>query len=92
MSYGESVSERAVLSYGDSVSERPDTKELQETQSRREAGEEALAGLAPEEAATHQRRAEKAHYLRQKLEQRAESEKETTSSPAEEASGPEVSE
>jgi beta-lactamase class A len=60
--------------------EQPDTKELRLAQSRREAEERALARAAPdeEETATHQRRADKAHYLQQKLEERAESEREAT--------------
>lgn len=54
------------------------TQELKLAQLRREADEERLARTSPEEdeSAQHQRRAEKARYLREKLEERAESERE----------------
>ena len=73
--------------------QQPDTRELRRAQSRREAEEQALARAAAEEQETaiHRRRAEKAQYLRQKLEERAESEREATrrgSSALEEAPGP----
>lgn len=60
--------------------EQPDTQEMRVAQSRREAEEKALAGAAGEEpeTATHRRRAEKAQYLREKLEERAESEREAS--------------
>ncbi len=53
------------------------TEELKLTQLEREAAERRRAQSAPdeEEAAQHERRAEKAHYLREKLEERAESER-----------------
>ena len=58
--------------------EQPDTSELRQAQSRREAEEQSLASSAADEqeTATHQRRAEKARFLRQKLDERAESERE----------------
>ena len=58
--------------------EEPDTKEMRLVQSRREAEEEELARSAAdeEETAQHERRADKARYLKEKLEQRAESERE----------------
>jgi hypothetical protein len=57
--------------------ERKETRELRRAQSRREAAEQALARESAEEqeTAVHQRRAEKAQYLREKLEERAESER-----------------
>jgi hypothetical protein len=53
------------------------TEELRISQAEREEAERELARSAPvaDEAAQHQRRAEKASYLRQKLEERAESER-----------------
>ena len=74
--------------------EQPDTRELREAQSRREVDEDALARSAADEQETaiHQRRAEKANYLRQKLEERSKSERESGSSATEEPSGPELSE
>jgi hypothetical protein len=73
--------------------EQPDTRELRRAQARREAEERALAGSAPDEqeSATHERRAEKARYLREKLEERADSEQDATGADGvapEEASGP----
>jgi hypothetical protein len=58
--------------------EEPKTEELRKAQLRREAEEEELAQAADEdeETAQHERRAEKARYLREKLDQRAESERE----------------
>lgn len=58
--------------------ERQDTKEMRAIQARREAEEQEFADAAtePEETAQHERRAEKAQYLREKLERRAESERE----------------
>ena len=72
--------------------EQPDTSELRRVQSRREAEEQSLARAAAddEETAIHQRRAEKAHYLREKLEERARSEREAGGSAAEEAREPDA--
>jgi len=58
--------------------ENPETGELRKVQTRREAEERELARSADEEQETaqHERRAEKAHYLKEKLEERAESERE----------------
>lgn len=57
--------------------ENPDVEELRAEQQARERAERELAQEPPvdEEAAQHERRAEKAQYLREKLEERAESEK-----------------
>lgn len=54
----------------------PETRELQIDQGRRERVEAAAAQASPdpEEARTHERRAEKAAYLRDKLADRARSE------------------
>lgn len=53
------------------------TELLKAQQREREATEEQLARQSDDqdEAAQHERRAEKAHYLRQKLEERAASER-----------------
>ena len=53
------------------------TEELKIIQSEREAEERerARASLDEDEAEQHERRADKARYLREKLEQRAESER-----------------
>ena len=69
---------RASLSYRAGVDSDPPTEELQLTQAERERAERRLAKEAPEapETAQHERRADKARYLREKLEQRAESERE----------------
>ena len=58
--------------------EDPDTQELREAQARRVREELELARSASdeEEESQHSRRADKAEYLRQKLEERAESERE----------------
>jgi hypothetical protein len=55
----------------------PHTEELRLTQADRERAERRLADESPEEQETsqHERRADKARYLREKLEQRAESER-----------------
>ena len=55
-----------------------ETAELREAQLRREAEERELAQTHgdDQETAQHERRAEKARYLREKLEQREESERE----------------
>jgi hypothetical protein len=52
-----------------------ETQQLREGQRRREAEEDQLAEAAPcgHETAQHQRRADKARYLREKLDERAES-------------------
>jgi len=59
------------------MSEEPDTKELREAQARRVREELDMARSASdeEELAQHERRAEKAGYLGQKLEERAASER-----------------
>jgi hypothetical protein len=58
--------------------EDPKTEELRLEQERREADEQERAETTPDadEAAQHERRAEKARYLREKLEERAQSERE----------------
>jgi hypothetical protein len=60
------------------MSEDPDTQELRKAQARRVREELDLArqALDEEEETQHARRADKAEYLRQKLEERAESERE----------------
>jgi hypothetical protein len=60
--------------------EDPTTQELRIEQLQREATERerADAALDEDEADQHERRAEKATYLREKLEQRADSERATT--------------
>jgi hypothetical protein len=54
-----------------------DTEELRRAQVERERAEAARARTSPddEEAAEHARRADKARYLREKLDERAESER-----------------
>ena len=54
----------------------PETEELHVEQVQRERDEQARADAAqqPSEERQHERRAERAKYLREKLEQRAESE------------------
>lgn len=56
----------------------PETGELRRVQRDREQTEAELADAAEDEAETaqHARRADKAHYLREKLEERARSESE----------------
>jgi hypothetical protein len=68
--------ERSV-SYGLWMHEEPDTQELKALQLQREAEEQELAESAPDEPefAQHERRAEKARYLLEKLEERAASER-----------------
>ena len=58
------------------MSDEEDTEELRKAPLQREMAEQELAGAAvdEEELSQHQRRAEKAAYLRRKLEERAESE------------------
>jgi hypothetical protein len=60
------------------MDEEQNTEELRALQIEREATEDELARTAPEEseAAQHERRSEKARYLREKLEDRARSERE----------------
>jgi hypothetical protein len=54
----------------------PTTEELRISQLRREAEERDAAGRAPDEAGdSHQARAHKAAYLREKLEERARAER-----------------
>ena len=57
------------------------TRELQEAQLKREAEERRSAegSVDPDETAQHERRAEKARYLRRKLDERAESERHSDS-------------
>lgn len=59
------------------MSEDPKTEELRLEQQRREDDERTRAETTPDEdeAAQHDRRAEKARYLREKLEERAQSER-----------------
>ena len=59
------------------MGEEPDTKELRDAQARRvrEELEQAQSAFDEEEESQHARRADKAEYLRQKLEERAESER-----------------
>jgi hypothetical protein len=58
--------------------DEPTTEELKQIQSKRESDERKLACSAADERelAQHERRAEKARYLRDKLDERAESERE----------------
>ena len=58
--------------------EDPTTEELRIEQLQREANERRRAGESaePDEAEQHERRAEKSSYLREKLEERAKSERE----------------
>ncbi len=66
------------MSYGLGMHEEQETEELKKLQLQREADEQERARSAPdeEETAQHERRADKARYLREKLEQRAASERE----------------
>lgn len=59
------------------TAEDPTTQELRLEQLQREAEERDRVGtsLEPDEAEQHERRAEKAGYLREKLEERAEAER-----------------
>ncbi|TML36862.1 MAG: hypothetical protein E6G29_03215 [Actinobacteria bacterium] len=56
----------------------PTTEELRLDQLQREADERKRAAQSPteDESEQHERRAEKAHYLREKLDERAASERE----------------
>lgn len=60
--------------------EDQETRELRDAQLKREQAELEHADAAPDasETAQHERRAEKARYLREKLEERAESERRKT--------------
>jgi hypothetical protein len=64
--------------YGEAMEEDPTTQELRVTQLQREDAErERAEQAATEEAAeAHARRAEKTAYLRERLEKRAEAERE----------------
>lgn len=64
----------------------PETQELKIQQSERERSEQDLAASSPvqSEAAQHERRAEKAEYLREKLEERERSEREAEAEAEEE--------
>jgi hypothetical protein len=59
------------------VTDEPNTEELKLTQLEREQAERRRAESAPDEdeAVQHERRADKARYLADKLEERAESER-----------------
>ena len=59
------------------MADEPITEELKLTQIEREQAERRRARTVPDndEAAQHERRADKARYLAEKLEQRAESER-----------------
>ncbi len=61
--------------------EDPTTQELRLEQLRREAGErDAAEGAStPDDTDQHERRADKAEYLRRKLEERAEAERDAAS-------------
>ena len=70
------VEERRRLGYGLPMAEDDETEKLREAERRREAEEEELArspAEPEEEVAQHERRAEKARYLLEKLDERAES-------------------
>lgn len=60
------------------MEEDPTTQELRIEQLRREQGERerAAEGVTPDDTEQHERRADKASYLREKLEERAEAERE----------------
>ncbi|MEA2459633.1 MAG: hypothetical protein QOC95_2605 [Thermoleophilaceae bacterium] len=59
------------------MSEDPTTQELRIEQLQREQAERERAeqGVTPEDTGQHERRADKAGYLREKLEERAEAER-----------------
>jgi hypothetical protein len=69
---------RTPVSYGLGMHQEQDTEELKELQLQREADEQERGRSAPgdPETAQHERRADKARYLRKKLEQREASERE----------------
>ena len=60
------------------MEEDPTTQELRIEQLKREQGERerAAEGVTPDDTEQHERRADKASYLREKLEERAEAERE----------------
>ena len=60
------------------MEEDPTTQELRLEQLQRERDEREAAseGVTPDDAEQHERRAEKASYLRDKLEERAQAERE----------------
>jgi len=60
------------------MEEDPTTQELRIEQLQRERAEREAAseGVTPDDTDQHERRADKASYLREKLEQRAKSERE----------------
>ncbi|MHB8658529.1 MAG: hypothetical protein ACYC91_11335 [Solirubrobacteraceae bacterium] len=64
------------------MDEQPSSKELEHRQRERERREAQLAQLSPDEAegAQHERRAEKARYLRERLKERVESEEDAAAS------------
>lgn len=66
------------VAFAAAMPDDPTTQELRLSQLRREQAERELAERLPEEdgAEKHERRADRAAYLREKLEQRAESERE----------------
>ncbi len=68
---------RALPRYGLAVDEKRDAERLSAEQLERAAREEFLAERAPEddEADQHQRRADKARYLQEKLQERTRSER-----------------
>lgn len=59
------------------MSEDPTTQELRLDQLRRERAERERAekGVSPDDTGQHERRADKASYLREKLDERAEAER-----------------
>ena len=59
------------------MEEDPTTQELRIEQLKREQGERerAAKGVTPDDTEQHERRADKASYLREKLEERAEAER-----------------
>ena len=61
------------------MEEDPTTQELRVEQLQRERAEREAAaeGVTPDDTEQHERRAEKARYLREKLEERAKAERET---------------
>lgn len=63
--------------------DEPETQELKQAQRQREAGEREAAEHSPtgKEARTHERRADRAAYLSEKLEERERSERESGVTP-----------
>jgi hypothetical protein len=61
------------------MDEDPTTQELRVEQLQRERAEREAAseGVTPDDTEQHERRADKASYLREKLEERAEAERES---------------